>query len=85
MAETDTVACKFVVKETADGRSFLKIELLGKTPRPLTGLHLHFNFEDAPDIGEAEAIARRMSREISALSVTNYTSLNEVLPGDGDI
>jgi hypothetical protein len=73
-AKTETVDCKFVVKEGTAG-PFLAIELLGNTPSMLVGMQLSLKFRKELNIDSATQTADELNKSINRLSVLTFTSL----------
>jgi hypothetical protein len=76
MATTETVACKFVVKETKNGTPFLTIKLLGKVPLMLVGNLLCLHFWRPQSLGHAQAVAQELNDRFERLSIMHFTSLD---------
>lgn len=77
MATTDTVQCKFTVKE-GDKAPLLAIEFLGDTPVTLTGLHLYLSLKSGSDIIAAQELARQLNQKIDRLSVLRLMPLENL-------
>ena len=80
MATTETVACKFIAKETENGTPYLAIEYLGRKPLMFEGNFLSLHFLREQTIEEAQAMANYMNQKFERISVMHFTSLDGIRP-----
>jgi hypothetical protein len=80
MATTETVACKFTVKETGSGTPYLAIEFLGQVPLMLVGNHVSLHFSRDQSIERAQEVAQQMNDLFERVSIMHFTSIDELKP-----